>query len=74
MINWIQPTCKSPPPDGLLLKSQSTSSEAAQSPSFGEILKAKEKKDQKELENSVFPAAAAMAVVVPAAPAETPAA
>ena len=74
MINWIQPTCKSPPPDGLLLKSQPTGSEAAQSPSFGEILKAKEKKDQKELENSAFPTAAALAVVAPAPPAETPSA
>lgn len=74
MINWIQPACKSPPAESMLLKSLSSESEASSSPSFGEILKAKEKKELKELENGAFPAAAAQAVFVRAPHADTPSA
>ena len=70
MVNWILPASTSPPIDGLMFKSQSTDSDMSQSPSFGEILKAKAKKEQKALEDNALPAAAALAAVVHTSPAD----
>ena len=71
MLNLIPLVSQSPPLDGLLVKSQSNDLDTSQSPSFGEILKARAKQKQKEAENSALSGVAGMVTSQPAPPVET---
>jgi len=59
----LQLTTKSPPPDGVLVKSQPRDLESVQSSSFHEVFKDEEKKLQKENETSTFSVAAVLAAL-----------
>ncbi len=59
----LQLTCKTPPPDGVLVKSQPRDLESVQSSSFHEVFKDEEKKLQKENETSTFSVAAVLAAI-----------
>jgi len=59
----LQLTTKSPPLDGVLVKSQPRDLESVQSSSFHEVFKDEEKKLQKENETSTFSVAAVLAAL-----------